>query len=161
MSWDLYSFVLPIHGANLKLSASTIGTMLGVFGAAVFVTRLALPLVHRHLTEWTLLIGAMVLSGSVLAVMPLVTDVALLVALSFMLGIGLGGAQPMVLSLIYENAPAGRAAEAVGVRTVLINFSQTGIPLMFGAVGAALGMTPVFLTMALALLGGAYYARRR
>jgi len=32
---------------------------------------------------------------------------------------------------------------------------------MFGALGAALGMTPVFLSMAIALAAGGWYARRR
>jgi len=32
-------------------------------------------------------------------------------------------------------------------------------PLLFGALGTAVGMTPVFWTMAATLLAGAYYAR--
>lgn len=160
MAWDLFNFVMPIHGSNLHLSASTVGAILGVFGAAVFVVRLALPLFFRRVSEWKLLVGAMLLSGAALALVPLVSDVVLLIVLAFVLGIGLGGAQPMIMSLIYDTAPPGRAGEAVGVRTLLINFSQTGMPLMFGAVGAALGMTPVFLTMAAALIGGGLYARR-
>jgi MFS family permease len=160
IAWDLFSFVMPIHGSNLGLSASTVGLILGAFGAAVFIVRLALPLLFRRASEWNLLIGAMFLSGAVLGVMPFVTEVPLLIALAFVLGIGLGGAQPMIMSLIYDRAPQGRAAEALGVRTLLINFSQTGIPLMFGAVGAALGMAPVFWTIALALVSGGWYARR-
>ena len=69
-------------------------------------------------------------------------------------------AQPMIMALLYDKAPPGRGAEAVGVRTLLLNFSQSGIPLMFGAVGAALGMTPVFVVMAVALGAGGWYARR-
>ncbi|MEO7726222.1 MAG: MFS transporter, partial [Burkholderiales bacterium] len=45
MAWDLFSFVVPIHGSNIHLSASTIGLILGTFGGAVFVVRLAMPLV--------------------------------------------------------------------------------------------------------------------
>ena len=37
MCWDLYSFVMPIHGSALKLSASTIGLILGSFGSAIFL----------------------------------------------------------------------------------------------------------------------------
>jgi hypothetical protein len=48
----------------------------------------------------------------------------------------------------------------VGVRTLLLNVSQARIPLMFGALGAALGMAPVVWSMAAALLAGAWYARR-
>jgi MFS family permease len=160
MAWDLFSFVMPIHGSRIGLSATSIGLVLGVFGAAVFVVRIVLPLVARRVSEWKMLVGAMFATSAALALFPLVTDVTLLIGLSFLLGIGLGGAQPMVMALLYNTAPSGRGAEAVGVRTLLLNFSQTGIPLMFGALGAAMGMTPVFVTMALALAAGGWYARR-
>lgn len=160
MAWDLFTFVMPIHGSLLRLSASTVGLILGAFGAAVFVVRLALPLLFYRVGEWKMLIGAMLVSGAALALIPLVTDLRLLIALAFLLGTGLGGAQPMIMALLYNTAPPGRGGEAVGVRTLLLNFSQAGIPLMFGALGAALGMAPVFWTMAAALIAGAWYARR-
>ena len=160
MAWDLFTFVMPIHGSQLGLTPSTIGLILGCFGAAVFIVRLALPPIVHRVSEWKMLIGAMLVTGLALALLPFVKEVALLMALAFLLGIGLGGAQPMVMALLYNKAPAGRAGEAVGVRTLLLNFSQAGIPLMFGALGAALGMAPVFWTMALALIAGGWYARR-
>ena len=84
----------------------------------------------------------------------------LLMGLAFLLGMGLGGAHPVVMALLYDTSPPGRGGEAVGVRTLLLSFSQAGIPLMFGALGAALGMAPVLWTMALALAAGGWYARR-
>lgn len=57
---------------------------------------------------------------------------------------GLGGAQPMIMALLYDRAPPGRGGEAVSVRTLLLNITQSGIPLLFGALGSALGMTRVF-----------------
>lgn len=161
MGWDLFSFVMPIHGSRIGLSATAIGLVLGCFGAAVFVVRLVLPAIVHRVDEWKMLIGAMLVTGFALALVPLVNDPALLMALAFLLGLGLGGAQPMVMALLYNTAPAGRGAEAVGVRTLLLNVSQTGIPLMFGAVGAALGMSPVFITMGIALAAGGWYAARR
>ncbi len=160
MVWDLFSFVVPIHGRTIGLSASTIGLILGAFGGAVFVVRLALPLVIHRLGEWQLLIGAMISTGIALFVFPLVKTVPVLIALGFFLGAGLGGAQPMIMSLLYSKAPPGRGAEAIGVRTLLINISQTAIPLLFGALGAALGMTPVFWTMAALLVGAGYFVRK-
>ena len=161
MAWDLFAFVMPIHGAQLGLSASTIGLILGCFGAAVFVVRVVLPPIVHRLDEWKMLIGAMFVTGAALALLPLTREVSLLMALAFLLGVGLGGAQPMVMALLYNTAPPGRAGEAVGVRTLLLNFSQAGIPLMFGALGAAWGMAPVFWTMALSLAAGGWYARRK
>jgi predicted MFS family arabinose efflux permease len=161
MAWDLFTFVMPIHGSNLGLSASTIGLILGCFGGAVFAVRLVLPWAVRKLEERPILVGAMFVTGTALAVIPLIEEVGLLMALAFMLGVGLGGTQPMIMALIFNTAPAGRGGEAVGVRTLLLNMSQAGMPLIFGALGTALGMAPVFWTMAAALLAGGWYARNR
>ena len=160
MTWDLFAFVMPIHGSQLGLSATTIGVILGAFGAAVFVVRLLLPLVAHRVNEWRMLIAAMLLSGATLVAFPLVHGVPLLMALSFLLGVGLGGTQPFIMALLYEKAPAGRGAEVLSVRTWLINVSQTGVPLAFGALGAILGMLPVFWAMGASLLIAGWYATR-
>ena len=160
MCWDLYTFVMPIHGSSIGLSASTIGLVLGAFGSAIFVFRLILPWVVQHCNERKLLIGAMVLTGCMLALIPLTQSVPLLMAVSFVLGLGLGGTQPIIMAMLYEKAPPGRGAEAVGMRTQLLNITQAGIPMIFGALGAWMGMAPVFMAMGVALLAGAWYARR-
>jgi len=90
-----------------------------------------------------------------------VRTVPLLCAISFLLGLGLGATQPSIMSLIYATAPSGRAGEAVGVRSVVLNASHTVLPLAFGGVGAALGMAPVFWSMATALAAGGWLANRR
>ena len=160
MTWDLFAFVIPIHGSQLGLSASTIGIILGAFGAAVFVVRLALPLFAHRMDEWRMLIAAMLLSGATLLVFPLVEGVPLLLALSFVLGIGLGGTQPFLMALLYAKAPEGRGAEVLSVRTWIINFCQTSVPLASGALGAALGMLPVFWAMGAALLVAGWFTTR-
>ena len=159
MCWDLYSFVMPIHGSGIGLSASTIGLILGSFGAATFLFRLILPWIVHRFDERLFLISAMALTGLMLALMPLVHSVPLLMAVSFVLGIGLGGVQPMIMAMLYEKAPAGRGGEAVGMRTLLLNITQAAIPLVFGALGAVLGMAPVFFAMGAAVLWGAWYAK--
>jgi predicted MFS family arabinose efflux permease len=160
MCWDLYSFVMPIHGSALKLSASSIGLILGAFGIATFLFRLVLPWIIRRCNERLLLLAAMSVTGIMLALIPLVQSVPLLMLVSFVLGLGLGGTQPIIMALLYNAAPAGRGAEAVGMRTQLLNITQAGVPLLFGAVGAWLGMTPVFVAMGVALLWGAWYVKR-
>lgn len=161
IAWDLFTFVTPIYGSRIGLSASVIGLILGMFGAAVFVVRLLLPVLAPHLREWTVLIAAMLLTGVLLFVFPLVEGVPLLMTLAFLLGLGLGGTQPLVLALLYERAPPGRAAEAVGVRTLLLNFAQASVPLAFGALGSALGMLPVFWAMGAGLLAAVYTVSRK
>lgn len=161
IAWDLFTFVMPIYGTRIGLSASVIGLILGVFGAAVFVVRLILPLVAQRAREWNTLIAAMILTGAVLLLFPLVEGVPLLMTLAFLLGLGLGGTQPLVLVLLYERAPPGRGAEVVGVRTLLLNFAQVSVPLAFGALGAVLGMVPVFWAMGAGLIAAGYAVTRK
>lgn len=161
MAWDMFSFVVPIYCSQIGLSASQIGLILGTFGCAIFAVRLALPLFVHHTTEWQMLIVAMMVTGALFFAFPLVKTVPLLMVFAFVLGIGLGGAQPMIMAMLYTHAPPGRGGEAVGVRTLLLNFSQAGIPLLFGALGAALGIAPAFWAMATVLAGGGYWLRKR
>jgi len=160
-AWDLFTFVVPIHGSQIGLSATEIGLILGAFGAAIFAVRLVLPLLLHRVSEWQMLTLAMLLTGMTYFVFPLIHGMPLLLTLAFILGIGLGGAQPMIMALLSSTAPAGRAAEAIGVRSLIINMSQTGMPLLFGGLGGALGMIPVFWAMGVCLIVSGYIARKR
>jgi predicted MFS family arabinose efflux permease len=161
MAWDLFTFMVPIQGARIGLSASTIGLIMGAFGVGTFVVRLAMPWIARTFSEWRVLTGALALTAFIYLLFPLFTAVPVLLALAFVLGMGLGCALPMIMSLIHLTAPAGRTGEAVGVRSTLINASQTILPLFFGALGSAVGMVPVFWTLAAFIGGGGVFAGRR
>jgi len=161
MGWDLYTFVMPIYGTQIGLSATTIGVILASFAAATFTVRLSLPVISRYVSEWPLITATFVVACIAYALFPFVETVALLASISFFLGLGLGATQPSLMALLYATAPAGRAAEAVGVRTVVLNTSSTLLPLVFGGLGTALGMATVFWTMSGALAGGGVFANGR
>ena len=160
MGWDLYTFAIPIYGSAAGLSASTIGVVMGSFAAATFSVRLVMPLLARRLREWTVVALAMLISGTAYSMFPFVTQVPLLMALSFLLGTGLGCAQPMIMSLLYAASPPGRQGEVVGVRTTMMNASHTVLPLVFGVL-AALGMGLVFWSMSALLVSGSAFVRWR
>lgn len=159
-SWELFTFMMPVYGTAIGLSPSMIGIIMGVFAAATFLIRLALPYLARRVTAWRLLHVALLLTGACYVLFPLVTHVALLMALSFALGIGLGSAQPMVMALLHDAAPKGRTGEAVGLRQMVITTGQTIMPLLFGALGSALGVRTVFWAVALALVVGSRAAKK-
>ncbi|MBS0338325.1 MAG: MFS transporter [Proteobacteria bacterium] len=161
MGWDLFTFVMPIHCSKIGLTASTTGIIMGFFGAATFVVRLGMPMLSRRLREWQVITAAFVVSGSAYMLFPFVTNATLMMAIAFLLGLGLGCAQPMVMSLLYSASPPGRQGEVVGIRTTVLNTSSTMLPLVFGAVGSALGMGPVFGAISLCLAAGGYAAGRK
>lgn len=162
MGWDLFTFMVPLQGARIGLSASTIGIIMGTFGVATFVVRAAMPWLARQFSEWQTLTGAMLITAVVYLLFPLFTAIPVLLALAFLLGLGLGACQPMVMSLIHITAPEGRTGEAVGVRTTVMNASHTFLPLTFGALGAAFGgFTVIFWILAVIMGSGSVYASRR
>ena len=161
MAWDIYGFLMPLYGHRIGLSAATIGIVMSTFALATFTVRAILTQLVRHVRHWVLIGSAMALAGAAYVLFPFVASVPLLIALSFMLGLGLGASQPVIMALLYEASPPGRQGEAVGIRTTMMNGSQTFIPLASGAISAALGMTPVFALIALLLFGGAWFSRQR
>lgn len=154
VAWDIYGFAIPLHGSAIGLSASEIGIVMGAFAAATFTVRLAMPFIAQRLRPWALIRVALILAALSFLLVPFTNSVAVLMVLMFIMGLGLGAPQPMVLTLLHETAPNGRAAEAVGLRTTLINGSQTVMPMAFGVLGAAFGLMPLFYSMAALLFGG-------
>lgn len=160
VAWDVYNFAIPIYGVRIGLSASRIGLIMGTFAVATFAIRLAMPWIARHIKPWPLIMASALTAATSFFLIPFASSVLALMALLFLLGLGLGAPQPMVLSLLHDAAPPGRGGEAVGVRIFLINMSQTIMPLLFGAVGT-LGMLPVFWSTAFCLTAGGWLARKR
>src|SRR3989449_4991112 len=111
MGWDLYSFLMPLYGARLGLAAATIGSIMASFALATFVVRLAMPVLIRRVRQWRVLVASMAIAGASYLLFPFVASVPLLMADSFALGLGLGCAQPVIMSLLYEASPPGRQGE--------------------------------------------------
>lgn len=160
-AWDMFTFAIPVYASSIGLSASSIGLVFGAFSVATFVIRGLLPAISRRLSAWPLLTTSLAIAAGSFLLFPLLKLAGLLMAVAFLLGLGLGMSQPMVMSLLHNTVPEGRVGEAIGVRMTLVNISQIAIPLLFGALGTVLGsMLPVFWATALLLSGGSWYAKR-
>ena len=162
MGWDLFTFLMPLYGSRSGLSATAIGLIVGAFGAGIFAARAMIPWLMRVLDEWKLLGIALAMTAACYVALPFFTSPQALLPLSFVLGMVLGCGQPMGMSLLHATAPPSRTGEAVGVRSTITALSQTVLPLLFGGLGTALGMMPVFWAAAAVLgAGGVYAARQR
>jgi len=160
MSWDLQSFVVPVHGTRVGLSASQIGFVLGAFAVATFTIRLAMPWLSRRFSEWQVLTYTLFNTMVAFLLFPLFSSLAPLMAVAFLLGLGLGAAQPNVMSLLHARSPEGRVGEALGLRTTIMNSSHVVLPLVFGAFGSVLGAGAMLWAMAAVVCGGGAAALR-
>jgi len=143
---DLFQFYLPIYGHSIGLSASAIGTILGTVFAAAFVIRGIMPLLVKRLREPTILISAMFVAAVAYTLLPMFVSPYALAAIAFLLGLGVGCAQPMTMSLLYLLTPAGRIAEAFGLQKTVRNATHLVVPVVFGSVGSVFGVTAVFIS---------------
>lgn len=156
---DLYQLYMPLYGHAAGLSASAIGMVLGAFAAAAFMVRAMIPLLVRRFGEEKTLLHSLYLAAATFLLIPFFKQAVVLGAISFVLGLGLGLGQPLSTILTYNYSPAGRAGEALGLRIAVNNFMHVAVPVTFGAVGAAFGLSPVFWTSAMFLAAGGYSSR--
>lgn len=141
---ELYNLLLPIYGHSIGLSASEIGLILGAFGLALLVVRAVMPHLVRRSGEERVLAASLLLATGVCLVFPFVTSFAALLAISFVLGMGLGCGSPLSMMLAYNRAPSGRSGEAMGLRQMVNKGTEILVPFVFGSLSTAFGMVPVF-----------------
>jgi MFS family permease len=159
--WDLFSFFMPIYGTKIGMSASTIGIVISTFGVATLVVRVFIPRMTKRYGEPKVLAWAMCVGAVAFACVPFFEHVAFLMLAAFVMGLGLGCGQPLSMMITYNRSPSGRAGEANGLRQMANNVTHMVIPLVFGALGSAVGMGPVFWANSAILVAGAFAARKR
>jgi MFS family permease len=158
---DLFQFYMPIYGHFVGLSASAIGVVVAMAGVSSFVVRAVLPAMTERWGVDRVFTGSLYLSSVAFLAFPLVSSPLMLSVLSLVLGFGMGCSQPVTLMLIFSRAPEGRSGEALGMRITINQFMHVTVPLLFGSLGSALGVAPVFYINSLILAGGGWLNRER
>jgi predicted MFS family arabinose efflux permease len=158
---DLFQFYMPIYGHSVGLSASAIGVVLAMSGVAAFVVRVGLPEWVKRWGPDRVFNGSLFVSAVTFLLFPLSTSAFALAAIALVLGFGMGCAQPVTLMLIFSRAPAGRSGEALGMRVTINQLTHIAVPVVFGSIGSAFGVAPVFVTNALILAGAGLLNRER
>jgi MFS family permease len=159
-SSELYAFYVPVFAHSIGLSASTVGVILGTYASAVFLTRFMLPGLLRRLRAEQIMVASMLLAAAAFAIFPLLRSLYPLMLASFAIGLGVGCAQPVLMTVSYEKSPAGRTGEVTGLRLTANNIARVVVPLLSGALGAALGTAPVFWLNAFNLSVISYLSRK-
>ncbi|MGH8616735.1 MAG: MFS transporter [Burkholderiales bacterium] len=156
---DLFQFYIPIYGYGLGYSASAIGGVLASFAVACFVARFVLSrLIVRYggarLLAYSFYIGAF---GFVL--IPFFQSAVALAVVAFIFGFGTGCSQPLITTLMFSHSTHGRTGEALGLRLTANNVARLAGPFVFGGIGSAFGIMPVFFTSAAMMGAGGLLSR--
>ncbi len=158
--WDVHTFVLPVLGHERGLSASVIGSILGAFAVAAALVRVLLPLVAERLRESVVVTAAMLFTALLFVVYPFMQSPLSMGVCSVLLGLVLGSVQPMIMSTLHQITPAHRHGEGLALRQMTINGSSVLMPMLFGTVGAVVGVSVVFWTVGAIVGLGAQVAWR-
>ncbi len=153
---ELFTFYFPVYGRSIGLTASAIGMVMSSYAVAAFLVRMGMHRAARRLGEVGVLTVSLFMAGATYLLVPMVSHVALLALVAFLLGLGLGCAQPLTILLTYNHAPAGRSGEALGMRLTVNKLTQIAVPVVFGGLGSAFGLLPVFWANGVFLLTGGF-----
>ncbi|HET7730681.1 MAG TPA: MFS transporter [Usitatibacter sp.] len=151
---ELFTFYFPVYGRSVGLSASAIGMVMSCYAIAAFIVRMLMPRATRRAGEAGVLTASLFMAGATYMLVPFASQAPLLAGIAFLLGLGLGCAQPLTIILTYNYAPPGRSGEALGLRLTVNKLTQIVVPLAFGAMGTAFGLLPVFWANGAFLLAG-------
>ena len=157
---ELFNFYLPIYAHSIGFTASHIGLIMGAFALALLAVRTVMPMLSRRFSEERVLGASLFLAAATCLLFPLVSSFVLLLAMAFVLGLGLGCGSPLSMILAYNRSPAGRSGEAMGLRQTVNKATEAVVPLVFGLIGTAFGMIPVFWLDAVMLAVGGMLMRR-
>ena len=155
-AWDLFQFYMPIYGHSIGLSASAIGTIIGMVAVATFTIRAVIPFLIKRLSEAELMTYAIFTAAFAFTLLPFFENPYALGAVAFLLGLGFGCGQPISMSLVYVLTPRERIAEATGLRKTVNQATHFLIPLLFGSVGTAFGFATVFISNSVMLAAGGF-----
>jgi MFS family permease len=151
---ELFSFYFPVYGRSIGLTASAIGMVMSTYAVAAFIVRLGMHNASRRFGEIGVLTASLFMAGATYMLVPMVSHALLLALMAFLLGLGLGCAQPLTILLTYNHAPRGRSGEALGMRITVNKLTQIAVPIVFGGLGSAFGLVPVFWANGAFLLVG-------
>jgi predicted MFS family arabinose efflux permease len=158
---DLFQIFMPIYGHGIGLSASAIGIILAIYFSAAFVARFFLPSLIKRLTVERVLAYSFFIGAAGFLLIPFFKSIVILSLVSFCFGLGMGCGGPITLMMTFSNSAQGRSGEAMGLRITVNNLTRMICQFLFGSIGSAFGVLPVFLINAFMLASGSAVSHPR
>lgn len=152
---DVFQFYVPIYGHAIGLTATAIGSVLASFAAAAFVVRIFLARLVKTMPADKLLAYSFCAGAIGFGLMPLFEHSLALMIVAFVFGLGMGLGTPLTVILMFSRSAEGRSGQTLGVRLTANNSVRVFGPMVFGAIGSAFGIWPVFVINAILMGSGA------
>jgi MFS family permease len=151
---ELFQVYIPIYGHGVGLSASAIGIILAMCSLSGFVIRIFLPSLIKRFTVERLLTYSFLIGAVAFMLVPFFKSVWILSFVSLLYGLSIGCANPITMMMTFSTSAQGRSGEAMGLRITVNNLTRMICQVLFGSIGSAFGVSPVFWVNALMFATG-------
>jgi MFS family permease len=158
---DVFTAYLPVLGHERGIGAAVVGALLAIRAAASMVSRIGIAGLVRRVGRLRLIAVSAVAAAAALVGMTLTGNVALLVVLSAVVGLGLGFGQPLSMTIVVQLVPEHVRATALAVRLTGNRLGQVAVPAGAGLVAGSTGTGSVFWLLSSMLAASAVAVRRR
>jgi MFS family permease len=150
----LWALLPLVATQRLALGAAGYGLLLGAVGVGAVLGALILSRLHRHFSDYTVVVASGVISALALALLVIVPGAAAGVLLLLPAGAAWVVALSVVNSRVELVLPAWIRARGLSVFQMVLFGAQAIGAVLWGAIGDVLGVVPAFLIAALVLLVG-------
>jgi MFS family permease len=151
---DLFQVFMPIYGYGIGLSSSAIGIILAISASAAFGIRFFLPYLVKRFTTERVLAYSFLIGAAGFLLVPFLKSMVVLSLTSFFFGLGMGCGAPITIMMTFSHSTKGRSGEALGLRVTVNFLARSVCQVLFGSIGSAFGVLPVFLINAMMLASG-------
>jgi len=158
---DIFTAYMPVVGEHRHIGPSVVGALLALRAAASLASRVGIAQLVRAVGRQRLMALAAAAAAAAFSGLTFTSDVGLLALLAVVVGVGLGFAQPLSMTIVVQLVPEHARASALGVRLTGNRLGQVAAPAAAGLVAGSAGASSVFwLTSGLLVASGFAVVRR-
>ncbi|HKG11503.1 MAG TPA: MFS transporter [Gaiellaceae bacterium] len=157
---DIFTAYMPVLGEERGITPGAVSVLLAVRAAASMAARLGIGGIVARVGRLRLITISALASGLAFAGIALLSDLALLLALSAVAGFGLGFGQPLSMTLVAQLVPPDARATALSVRISGNRIGQIAAPAAAGVVAGAAGSAAAFWLLAAVLAASGVVVQR-
>jgi len=158
---DVFTAYLPVIGHERDIGPAVIGALLALRAAASLASRVGIAQLVRRIGRPQLMTAAAAASAAALTGLTFTGDLAVLAVLAIVVGVGLGFAQPLSMTIVVQLVPEHARASALAVRLTGNRLGQVAAPAAAGLVAGRAGASSVFwMTSGLLVASGLAVAKR-
>jgi MFS family permease len=141
---DIFTAYLPVVGDKHDIGPSTVGALLALRAAASLASRIGIGMLVRRVGRARLMAAAAVGAAAAFTALTFTSNVVVLAALALVVGVGLGFAQPLSMTIVVQLVPEHARASALAVRLTGNRLGQVAAPAAAGLLAGSAGGSSVF-----------------